>query len=72
MVWLVHHRDGTCAVKDNKPFAEDVGSVATLCGHHVSLPGGMSRGRPDCAECNSALYQHRKAKKVTAHDRREG
>jgi hypothetical protein len=72
MVWLVHHRDGECATKINAPFPEGAANVETLCGNFVTLPVGMSRGKPDCAECNSLLYQQRKSAKSATQGTKEG
>lgn len=53
--WCVKHREGWCAVKGNRRFAEDADSVPTLCGHFVIFPGGIKRGEPDCPECLTKL-----------------
>lgn len=60
--WLVHHRDGTCAVKGNREFADEAWSVPTLCGFVVTLPGGISQGNPTCEECRSKLNAIKKRK----------
>ncbi len=64
-VWLVHHKDGTCALKvqnRTRPPDESVTSVPTLCAHFVILPHGFSQGWPDCEVCVKRLNGNRRAK----------
>jgi hypothetical protein len=46
MVWCVRHKDGYCASKtpDREPAYDD--SMATLCDHFITMPGGVRKGMP--------------------------
>jgi hypothetical protein len=53
--WIVHHRDGWCALP---PGAEpDLAALndPTLCGYVVMMRGGSKRGMPDCPDCLAVL-----------------
>lgn len=53
--WIVHHRDGWCALPAGaKPDPEALNDP-TLCGHVVTMRGGHKRGTPDCPECLDRL-----------------
>lgn len=54
-MWSVQHRDGWHATADGKCPDEDATSVATLCGHFVTLPWSSEYRTPDCTECQAAL-----------------
>lgn len=54
-VWCVRHRDGWCATRGNYEPDEGVGSVPTVCGWFVNLPGGIDKRQPDCRDCLAAL-----------------
>jgi hypothetical protein len=53
--WIVHHRDGWCALPPDvkpDPLAQN---DQTLCGHVVVMRGGHKRGMPTCPECIAML-----------------
>jgi len=53
--WVVHHRDGWCALPEGaKPDPEAINDP-TLCGHVVTLRVGSKRGWPDCPDCLAVL-----------------
>ncbi len=59
-MWVVKHREGTCALKHQrrkKAPPEAVMSVPTLCGHFVILPWGFAGPDedPTCAACNERI-----------------
>lgn len=52
-MWCVKHRDGWCAAKPNKRFAEAATSIATKCGYWIALPWGCELRFPTCEECQA-------------------
>lgn len=57
LVWCVQHDHGWCAAGKNEEPREGSVSVATRCGHFVTLPYGYKLGRPTCDECKKYLAQ---------------
>jgi hypothetical protein len=57
MVWCIRHKNGYCAsnTPDQEPVYKD--SMATLCSHFITLPTGIRKGMPTCAECLKALFE---------------
>lgn len=53
--WIVHHRDGWCALPPGAEPDPDACNDPTLCGYVVTLRGGSKRGLPDCPECLARL-----------------
>lgn len=51
MVWSVRHRDGWCAIRDNRDHGQRATSVPTACGMFVTLPWGQEQRDPDCPTC---------------------
>ena len=49
----VRHRDGWCATwKKTTRYADN---IKTVCNHYVTLPWGIERKWPTCAECRKRL-----------------
>lgn len=53
--WIVHHRDGWCALPPEAEPDPEALNDATLCGFVVVLRGGSKRGMPTCPECLAKL-----------------
>jgi hypothetical protein len=53
--WIVHHRDGWCALPEGAEPDPDACNDPTVCGHVVVMRGGHKRGQPDCPECLTRL-----------------
>lgn len=53
--WIVHHRDGWCALPPGAEPDPTGTNDPTLCGFVVTLRGGSKRGRPTCPECLAKL-----------------
>jgi len=53
--WIVHHRNGWCALPAGAEPDPDACNDPTLCGYVVTLRGGSNRGMPDCPECLAVL-----------------
>lgn len=49
--WIVHHRDGWCALPPGAEPDPEAWNDPTLCGHVVTMRGGSKRGLPDCPDC---------------------
>jgi hypothetical protein len=62
MVWLVEHREGSCATKSGKQHRDSATNVRTLCGGVVVLPGGSRQGEPECPDCRAALRRLKRKK----------
>jgi pyrimidine deaminase RibD-like protein len=54
-VWCVKHRDGWCATKSGRRYAEGITNAPTKCKHYVTLPCGYERRVPTCVECIEAM-----------------
>lgn len=53
IVMCVRHRTGWCALRDQRRTAYR-DSMETKCGYVVTLPWGIERREPDCADCKKA------------------
>jgi hypothetical protein len=53
--WIVHHRDGWCALPPGAELDPDACNDLTLCGYVIVLRGGSKRGMPDCPQCLNLL-----------------
>lgn len=53
--WIVHHRDGWCALPEGAEPDPQAINDPTLCGYVVTMRGGHKRGKPDCPECLALL-----------------
>jgi hypothetical protein len=53
--WIVHHREGWCALPPGAVPDPDAWNDPTLCGYVVTMRGGSRRGTPDCPECLAKL-----------------
>jgi hypothetical protein len=53
--WIVHHRDGWCALPPGSEPDPEALNDPTLCGFVVTMRGGSKRGRPTCPECVAKL-----------------
>lgn len=53
--WIVHHREGWCALPPGAEPDPDACNDPTLCGYVVTPRGGSKRGMPDCPECLALL-----------------
>jgi len=53
--WIVHHRDGWCALPPGAVPDPDAYNDPTLCGYVVTMRGGSKRGTPDCRACLAIL-----------------
>ncbi len=49
--WIVHHREGWCALPPGAVPDPEALNDPTLCGYVVTMRGGSNRGIPDCPEC---------------------
>jgi hypothetical protein len=54
--WIVHHRDGWCALPEGAEPDPQALNDPTLCGYVINLRGGSKHGTPDCPECLAILY----------------
>lgn len=55
--WIVHHRDGWCALPPGAEPDPDAQGDPTLCDHVIVMRGGSKRGIPDCPECLTRLRE---------------
>jgi hypothetical protein len=53
--WIVHHRQGWCALPPGAEPDPQALNDPTLCGWVVNMRGGSKRGKPDCRECLTIL-----------------
>lgn len=53
--WIVHHRQGWCALPPGAVPDPDACNDPTLCGYVVTMRGDSRRGKPDCPECLAML-----------------
>lgn len=53
--WIVHHRDGWCALPPGAEPDPEALNDPTLCGHVITMRWGTKRGKPDCPECVALL-----------------
>ena len=62
--WVVHHRDGWCALPPGAEPDPRALNDPTLCGYVVTMRGGSKQGLPDCPECVALLKAADKAEEV--------
>jgi hypothetical protein len=55
--WIVHHRNGWCALPSGAVPDPEAWNDPTLCGYVVVMRGGSKRGTPDCTDCLTLLIQ---------------
>ena len=53
--WIVHHRDGWCALPPGAEPDPEAWNDPTLCGYVVNMRGGSKHGMPDCPDCIARL-----------------
>ncbi len=57
MAWCIRHKDGYCASKTPSMMPAEEDSMPTLCDHFITLPTGIRKGMPTCAECLKILFE---------------